>query len=126
MNLKLMVSATAAVLLTLSTASFGQSDTSARPAGSSGSNIGGTPPAMSGGTSNGTAGNGSSATGGASSAAAHCAGMTGAERDRCMKEAGAAANGGDSTTKMRPEGSSGSNIGGVPPRMGGSSSGTTR
>ncbi len=125
MNLKLMVSATAAALLALSTASFGQSGTSARPTGSSGSNIGGTPPAMSGGTSNGTAGNGSSATG-ASSAAAHCAGMTGAERDRCMKEAGAAANGGDSTTKMRPEGSSGSNIGGVPPRMDGSSSGTTR
>ncbi len=126
MNTKLIVSATAAALLAISTASFGQSSTSARPAGSSGSNTGGTPPAMTGGSSNGTAGataSGASAAG-ATADASRCASLTGLDKERCMKEAGATTSDKNSTN-MRPEGSSGSNIGGVSPRMGGASNGTT-
>lgn len=129
MNVKLIVSATAAALLAVSTASFGQSSTSGRPAGSSGSNTGGTPPAMTGGSSNGSSAtgtssgsmSGSSATG---ATASRCAALTGLEKDRCLKEEGAATDATNSSN-MRPEGSSGSNTGGVSPRMGGSSSGGT-
>ena len=129
MNTKLIVSATAAALLAISTASFGQSSTSARPAGSSGSNTGGTPPAMTGGSTNGSTGstgaavNGSAAAG-ATADASRCAALTGLDKERCLKEAGATTSDKNSTN-MRPEGSSGSNIGGVSPRMGGASNGTT-
>lgn len=125
MNLKLLVPATAAALLLVSTASFGQSSTSARPEGSSGSNTGGVPPSMTGGSSSDRTGSAPSAASGASSAAARCAALSGPEKDRCLNDASAGTNGSDNTTKMRPEGNSGSNVGGVAPRMSGSSNGAT-
>ncbi|HEX7053579.1 MAG TPA: hypothetical protein VF211_06535 [Burkholderiales bacterium] len=123
--MKLIASAAAAALLAVATASFGQSGTSMRPEGSSGSNTGGVSPRMSGGDTSSSYGTTGSATSGATSASSRCAALTGAERDRCLKEAATAAGGSDNPTKMRPEGSSGSNIGGVSPRMGGSSSDAT-
>lgn len=125
MNVRLIVSATAAALLAVSTASFGQSGTSARPAGNSGSNVGGTPPAMTGGASNGSTGAAVSGSSAAGATASRCAALTGLDKDRCLKEEGVTTSGKDSSN-MRPEGTAGSNTGGVPPRMGGSSSnGTT-